>query len=276
VSIWNDYWLRYQTSDEDLAMYEYRKLLLAELTTELEPRCGKEVNLLNAGCGIDPMPLHLLPKFPNLRFCLLDISPQCLNINRRLAEQQLAPAELARLSFAEGDVFDLKYDAGSYDIVYHTGVLEHFLEPDRVRILTQVERVLKPGGAYITLNPCSRGLLYVWMKGYWSRKGRWPYGPEYPIRSLRTAVKAAFRRYRLTERNLDFRQTAMMLEKHDRRLFSRIGGKLLAASSLRLFGFRILEGLLLKTLGGYILLTKVHKPEAGTKHKDTKTPRTKN
>jgi len=255
---WDEYWRKWPVSDKDWSMFGYRKIMLNELSAEIQNRPGDRLEILNAGSGMDPLPVYLLKEYPQISIHLLDISQECLDINRRFYEERLSPAELNRVEFIRGNLLELTFEPGRFDIVYNTGVLEHFLKDDQLKMLTQIERVLKPGGAFITLNPCSRGTLYVAMKDYWEKTGWWPYGPEYPIRSLRALVGQTFRSYRLIERNLDFPHTAQMVLQHDRRFISWIGRNL-----LRVCRFKPAEWLLLKTLGGYVLLSRVHKTAQG-------------
>jgi ubiquinone/menaquinone biosynthesis C-methylase UbiE len=251
---WDDYWKKWPVSDKDWSMFGYRRILLNELSTEIQRRHGWPVQLLNAGSGMDPLPVYILKEYPELLITLLDISSECLDINRRYYESRLTAAELSRVTFVAGNIFELPFDNARFDIVYNTGVLEHFLNDDQLKMLVQFDRVLKPGGTFVTLNPCSRGSLYVAMKRYWEKTGWWPYGPEYPIRTLRELVAATFKSARLVEKNLDFAHTAQMVLQHNDKFIAWLGRSL-----LRLCRIKFLEWLLLKTFGGYVLLSRVQK-----------------
>jgi len=251
---WNDYWNRCPVSDQDFVLLDFRRILLDALTRELNDRAGQPVRMLNAGCGLDPLPVHLLPRFPLLDISLLDLSEQCLARNRDFLMPKLTPEAQARLHLQQGNAFALGFEPESFDVVYHTGVIEHFLADDQVRILSEIARVLKPGGSYLSLNPCSRGRLYVAMKRYLEAHGRWEFGPEYPVHSLRRPAQAAFRSFAIRESNLDFKFSAWMLTKHDNRRIAWLGDRLTRLASRPFF-----ERLFRSLLGGYILLTRIKK-----------------
>ena len=79
----------------------------------------------------------------------------CLNIapaenarNRKLtAEQGLSD----RIVVVEGSFDDLPFDDASYDVVWSQDAILH--APDRGAVLSEVARVLKPGGAFIFTDP---------------------------------------------------------------------------------------------------------------------------
>jgi SAM-dependent methyltransferase len=72
----------------------------------------------------------------------------------------------------------------SFDVVWNSGVIEHFLFEDQVRMLREMLRVLKPEGTLITFNPSHEGRVYRFAKFLLERAGKWPYGREIPIRTL--------------------------------------------------------------------------------------------
>ena len=239
-----------------MGLDEYRRILLVELEKTLAVRAGRPVRMLNAGSGLDPMPLHLLPKYPSLRVCLLDVSEKCLALNRQYLERKLVRQDLERISFVSGNIFSLPFDRESFEVVYNTGVVEHFLDDDRARILKEVARVLTPNGLFLTLNPCARGKLYVHMKQHWERIGRWRYGPEYPVASLVKPLRLAFPSFRLEERNVDFLDSAAMLAQHESPMLALFGRLMIRAARVS-----ALDWVLRGVFGGYLLLSRVTKSE---------------
>ncbi len=252
--IWKSFWENYSISDDDFKLIKYRKILLDELKNEISCLGKGHVRILNAGCGIDPVPIHFLKEHDNLKFFLLDISPDCLDINRSFFEKKLSGRNLGKIKLVQGDVFDLKFPDKYFDIIYNTGVLEHFHEEEQILMLSEFERTLKEGGVFITLNPSKKGKLYTYMKNYFEKKGKWEYGPEYPLKSLKKSVKESFKEYDIMESNLDFQDSAHFLKRHDNKLIQLIGTILGALSRWDTF-----EKIFLKIFGGYILLTKVRK-----------------
>lgn len=124
--------------------------------------------VLEVGCGVGAQSEILLRRFPDLQLTGIDLS-----------DKQLEAAEksLSKLEFAKGryDLYqmsatDIKFDSESFDGAFLCFVLEHV--PDPRRVLSEVRRVLSPGGIiYITevlnssffLDPYSPNTLKYWM-----------------------------------------------------------------------------------------------------------------
>jgi SAM-dependent methyltransferase len=267
---WHNYWNRCAVTDDDFALIDFRRILLEALTRELKTIGNRtSVRVLNAGCGLDPLPAYLLPESPNLDITLLDLSDTCLDRNRTYLSSRLDDNARARLHFVSGNVFSLDFAPDSFDIVYHTGVIEHFLPDDQVKILSEVARVLKDGGVYLSLNPCRQGRLYVAMKRWLERHGRWEFGPEYPVQTLKGLAAKSFgqthhrdtenaergvKSFQIEEKNLDFKFTAWMLTKHDSSFVVWLGNRLQGLARRPFF-----ENLLRAVFGGYILLSRIRK-----------------
>lgn len=70
----------------------------------------------------------------------LDRSPEVVAAATALAAEQ----HLANLSFDTGDVYDLDFPDGTFDVVHAHQVLQHLTDP--VEALREMRRVAKPGG----------------------------------------------------------------------------------------------------------------------------------
>lgn len=117
----------------------------------------EKFSVLDAGCGLNAF---------NARHCLIRKveNVHALDINTEAIEhlRSLHPNILCE----EGSLHDIPYNDNSFDLVICSGVVHHTVNPDRA--LSEIYRVLKPGGkAWISLY-CFRGSLF-----------------EYVIRSLR-------------------------------------------------------------------------------------------
>jgi 2-polyprenyl-6-hydroxyphenyl methylase/3-demethylubiquinone-9 3-methyltransferase len=103
--------------------------------------------LLEIGCGTA---IHLLALADDFDHVIgTDMSPAMVDAARRLADATGAGANISiRVDPAE----DLATVAdGSIDAVVCVGALEHM--PDKARVLSQVRRVLSPGGRFVCLTP---------------------------------------------------------------------------------------------------------------------------
>ncbi len=94
------------------------------------------------GCGAGYLVVELARRAPGLRVTGIDLSEPLLAAGRQAAEN----AGLAgRVDFRLGNVEDLPFPDRSLDLAVSTFSLHHWADP--VRVLNEVARVLKPGGA---------------------------------------------------------------------------------------------------------------------------------
>ena len=82
------------------------------------------------------------------------------------------------VSFSKADLFDMRFAGNSFDVVFNSGVIEHFKYPENIRAIKAMERVLKPGGLLIVSVPNSLCLWYRALKKILIATNRWPYGFE--------------------------------------------------------------------------------------------------
>jgi ubiquinone/menaquinone biosynthesis C-methylase UbiE len=159
---------------------------------------GKRV--LDAGTGTGLIALALARK--GARTTLLDVSPEALEIARRgFADAGLETEPVL------GSVFELPFADGAFDVVFNTGLLEHFQADRRREALAEMLRVLRPDGVCVTLNPNARAALYRRLKASAERRGTWDVGVELPIDTLADVVDGD--RYSLEEHS-----TGVFLQLH--------------------------------------------------------------
>ncbi|MBN1918674.1 MAG: class I SAM-dependent methyltransferase [Verrucomicrobia bacterium] len=98
-----------------------------------------------------------------------------------LSEEGLALAAKERpdtLHLVQGDLFRLPFDAGTFDLVYNSGVIEHFDDEKLEEALRAMARVTRPGGRVLAVVPNAACLWYRWAKAWLIRRGRWRFGFE--------------------------------------------------------------------------------------------------
>ncbi|MBE3137868.1 MAG: class I SAM-dependent methyltransferase, partial [Thermoplasmata archaeon] len=108
-----------------------------------------------------------------------DISPECIHVNKAAFEKRGLHAD-----FVVGNLFDAKCEQ-RFDIVMHTGLLEHFSIQGQADLLRIFSNSLKPGGVYMTYVPYAGGRLYRYCMERTMRIGNWKVGPEVPIETFR-------------------------------------------------------------------------------------------
>lgn len=97
--------------------------------------------VLEAGCGVGAQTVTLAHNSPDARVTSVDISAESLAEARR----RIGRAGLGNVALQQGDLFDLPFDAESFDHVFVCFVLEHLDDP--VGALEALGRALRPGGS---------------------------------------------------------------------------------------------------------------------------------
>lgn len=123
----------------DVATYKRK---LEETQSFLRPT----MNVLEFGCGTGTTAIHHAPHVRQIH--AIDISEKMLDIARRNARQ----AGVDNITFAQGRLPDATVGSESYDAVLGLNVLH--LVPNWRDVLIDVERILKPGGVFVSSTAC--------------------------------------------------------------------------------------------------------------------------
>lgn len=126
--------------------------------------------LLELGCGSGHLSACLAQKGYNVS--LLDFSKGALNKSKSTFEKYSLTGE-----FIEGDLFDLSCVTDEYDLVWNSGVMEHFDNENLQKIFKQISTVMKDKFLFLVPNPDS--IAYLLMRYNLEGKGEWEYGQEY-------------------------------------------------------------------------------------------------
>jgi len=141
---------------------------------------GQRVLEIGSGTGEISLALALAGR----EVTVLDLSPQSLAFVQRGA------ADLGvRLRAVGADAARLPFAARSFDVVWSSGLLEHFTPDERRALLAEWARVA--AGRLVNLVPNAASLAYRLGKAEQEESGRWAYGVETPIASLREDLEAA-------------------------------------------------------------------------------------
>jgi SAM-dependent methyltransferase len=96
--------------------------------------------VLEVGCGVGAQTLTLARRSPHARITAFDVSPRSVEQARRRVEE----AGIANVELLQADLFDLPFDAASFDHAFVCFVLEHLAQP--ALALKAIQRLLRPGG----------------------------------------------------------------------------------------------------------------------------------
>jgi SAM-dependent methyltransferase len=109
--------------------------------------------VLEAGCGTGAQTVHLARLNPQAMFTAVDVSQASLGE----AKGRLEEAGIPNVELACADIYNLQFEAESFDHVFVCFLLEHLAMP--VEALIHLGRVLKPGGS-ITVIEGDHGSAY--------------------------------------------------------------------------------------------------------------------
>lgn len=171
---WDEFWA---SSPETTDVYANDGRLVAFLLSRLDVK-GKRVLEVGAGTGRDSLALAKR----GAHVVTIDYSDQSLRIIRDVAG--------AELGIVCGDALSLPFADGSFDIVFHQGLLEHFRRP--IDLLRENHRVLRPGG-YLLVDVPQRWHYYTLMKHALMAVNRWFAGweTEFSARELSNLMREA-------------------------------------------------------------------------------------
>ena len=131
-------------------------------------------NILETGSGTGRISLRLAREGANV--LLLDVSPVAV----RFSKETFKRFQLDGL-FIVGDIFHLPLKDSILDVVWSSGVLEHYTTIDQKKAFDEALRVLERRGSCIIIVPNSAALVYNLFRKLDMKMGRWKFGYEEPV-----------------------------------------------------------------------------------------------
>ena len=139
-----------------------------KITIKLYEKNFKQGRILDSGCGPGFIIIELAKRFNSSEFYGIDLSDPLLEIAN---EKNKKTGLIERVKFIKADVLSVPFPDNYFDFVININML-HLVE-DPVKMLNEIERILKPGGFfYITdLRKSILGLLEKEIKSALTIKG---------------------------------------------------------------------------------------------------------
>ena len=134
-------------------------------------------NVLEFGSGIGWTSIALARAGASVT--VADISDQALGLSRRAFARAGCTATWVQCS-----IFEPPEQLTTYDIVFNSGLIEHFHRPDQIRLLQNMRHLTRPGGHVVAFAPYEGGHLYQWAKRKMEHRGTWKFGDEFPLTSM--------------------------------------------------------------------------------------------
>lgn len=114
-----------------------------------------QARMVSLGSGPGGVELVIAREARSAEILCLDINAAALELGR-----QAAAAEELDVRFAQADLNRVELEAGAFDVVFCHASLHHVLELER--LLGQVERALRPGGALVVVDIITRNGYRMW------------------------------------------------------------------------------------------------------------------
>jgi 2-polyprenyl-3-methyl-5-hydroxy-6-metoxy-1,4-benzoquinol methylase len=170
-------WKQYWKEQRDIPEWDFMSQIVYEAIKRNAPE-ARALEMCEVGCGTGRISLRLAQQGAVVSG--IDIVPEAVAMTKTLFAQNQQ-----RIDVREGSIFSIPFSEEKFDVTWNAGVLEHFSAGERLEALVEMARITRPNGIIVTLNPYSRSMLYRLGKFLAELFGRWPYGHEDPIGSLR-------------------------------------------------------------------------------------------
>jgi 2-polyprenyl-3-methyl-5-hydroxy-6-metoxy-1,4-benzoquinol methylase len=165
--IWKDFWEN-QPIHADIKEYHWD---IKRIIEKMEKHTSIEI-----GCGIGLTSL-ILPE--QMECTLLDFDAGILRKASAIFEQKHRKA-----NFICCDMFNLDSVDEKYDMVFNSGVLEHYTFAERRKLLMEYQKVLHPDGVMLIAVPNHYCIPYKIGYTVLRLLGRWKYPKEYAIKDM--------------------------------------------------------------------------------------------
>jgi dolichol-phosphate mannosyltransferase len=169
---WNAYWTRSAAPGNRLYQAiatAYRRLIITRrLTREVRRVFQPGESVLHAGCGSGHVDQY---NQDYIRITAVDTSRRALEIYSRCVPRAAA--------LRHASIFNLPFADGTFDGVYHLGVIEHFDSDAIQAIFRELRRVLKPTGRMLIFWP-HKNATSVAVLGLWHALGGKTSPPLHP------------------------------------------------------------------------------------------------
>lgn len=116
---------------------------------------------------------------------ILDYSDEAIALAKKVNAYNPSPTRYYTL-----DIFKVSPQSipENYDLVWNAGVLEHFSPEQQKEILSRMASVQDASGLTMVLTPYAGSVLYRLGKWVLEKLGRFPYGQETPVRTLKPVL----------------------------------------------------------------------------------------
>jgi len=164
-----------------------RRMVIPPLGRRFGRTDGRGLHFLELASGCGTATRFVARAFPEARITCVDLSHPYL----RAARERLGSFE--RIGFMQGDAADLDLRDERFDAVFSVFLFHELPMDERVRVLAEGLRVLKPGGLHIVADSLQYGDVPAldWALDEFPRQFHEPYYREYARHPLEPLVESA-------------------------------------------------------------------------------------
>ena len=123
-----------------------RLIAEVEANYQLDGREGRGLRLLDVGAGTGTLAVAAARRWPDAEIVASDAAAGMMGFAQGIAEEEGVLSD-GRLSFVVGAADELPLPNASFDVAVSSFVLQ--LVEDRLAALTEIRRVLRPGGLFV-------------------------------------------------------------------------------------------------------------------------------
>ncbi|MFQ5716406.1 MAG: class I SAM-dependent methyltransferase [Nitrospinales bacterium] len=175
-------WDRVWQDKNNLEEWDYLSQVVSDVLKDETPSMN-EKKVIEVGSGSGRISHRLATS--GAKVTLLDISDQAILEEKRLFQETNVPAKLI-----QGSLFQIPCGESSHDIVWNSGVVEHYLDDELRAALKEMARVCRHDGRVIVIVPYAGSILHTVGKAFIEKMAEYPYGNEYPIKTLTSDLEA--------------------------------------------------------------------------------------
>lgn len=173
------------TVDNVIAEYTNPAIFQKQLKSLINNYSKVYKDIIEVGCEIGTTSFILDDSFNKT---LLDLNPLAINLAKKAFGKCNNNAQ-----FFIADMFNMPFKDETYDIVFNSGVIEHFAKKERSRALKEYSRILRNDGVIIIAFPnhfsVPYSLAYLVRNNLLFRY-RWPYPREYKIFDMKDEINS--------------------------------------------------------------------------------------
>ncbi|MGM0365715.1 MAG: class I SAM-dependent methyltransferase [Actinomycetota bacterium] len=152
-----DSWAKTYDTDRISSWFRYiHRIMLNHLDI------SSKRSILDVGCGTGNALILMSRENEDAKYFGIDLSSRMIEIARQKTKND------SRFEFRAADSANIPYGRNSFDLVVSSNSFHHY--PDPLRVLAEVERVLKDGGSFFLVDACRDVFFPIKLQNIYRKK----------------------------------------------------------------------------------------------------------